>query len=62
MTSTKAEDVRPDWEDLPEKEQQTLNDWMTFFSKRYNIVGVVTKTDQAEPKTLVEPETKSVLS
>ncbi|KAF8857399.1 hypothetical protein BDZ45DRAFT_744481 [Acephala macrosclerotiorum] len=41
LTSTKAEDVRPDWSDLGDKEIGVLNDWYTFFSKRYNIVGVV---------------------
>lgn len=41
MTSTKAEDVRPDWKDLPEKEKGVLNDWIKFFSNRYNVVGVV---------------------
>jgi len=41
LTSTKPEDVRPDWQDLEEKEKKTLDDWMTYFSKRYNIVGVV---------------------
>lgn len=40
-TSTKAEDVKPEWADLDEKEKSTLNDWETFFSKRYNVVGVV---------------------
>ena len=40
-TSTKAEDVSADWEDLDEKEKGFLNDWVTFFSKRYNVVGVV---------------------
>ncbi|KAK9421540.1 putative Cytochrome b5-like heme/steroid binding domain-containing protein [Seiridium cardinale] len=40
-TSTKAEDVSSEWKDLDDKEQGTLNDWVTFFSKRYNIVGVV---------------------
>lgn len=40
-TSLKAEDVRPEWSDLPESEVTTLNDWFTFFSKRYNIVGIV---------------------
>ncbi|KAG7288621.1 hypothetical protein NEMBOFW57_004975 [Staphylotrichum longicolle] len=40
-TSTKAEDVSPDWQDLPDKEKGTLNDWITFFSKRYNVVGKV---------------------
>lgn len=40
-TSTKPEDVRSDWKDLGDKEKSTLNDWVTFFSKRYNVVGVV---------------------
>jgi len=40
-TSTKAEDVQADWQDLDEKEKGTLNDWITYFSKRYNVVGVV---------------------
>lgn len=40
-TSTKAEDVSPDWEDLDDKEKTTLDEWYLFFSKRYNIVGVV---------------------
>jgi membrane-associated progesterone receptor component len=40
-TSTKAEDVLPEWQDLDDKEKQTLADWFTYFSKRYNIVGVV---------------------
>lgn len=41
MSSLKPEDVRPDWEDLPEGEKKTLDDWLIFFSKRYNIVGVI---------------------
>ncbi|OAA33502.1 Cytochrome b5 [Moelleriella libera RCEF 2490] len=40
-TSTKAEDVKADWHDLSEKEKQTLDDWVIFFSKRYNVVGSV---------------------
>ncbi len=40
-SSTKAEDVSPEWKDLDAKEQSTLNDWVTFFSKRYNVVGKV---------------------
>jgi membrane-associated progesterone receptor component len=40
-TSTKVEDVVPEWSDLDDKEKGTLNDWNTFFSKRYNVVGVV---------------------
>ncbi|KAL7957403.1 cytochrome b5 [Trichoderma compactum] len=40
-TSTKPEDVVPNWQDLSDKEKGTLEDWVTFFSKRYNVVGVV---------------------
>ena len=40
-TSTKPEDVSSEWKDLNAKDQSTLNDWVTFFSKRYNVVGVV---------------------
>jgi hypothetical protein len=41
LTSTKAEDVRADWADLSDKEKSVLEDWNTFFSKRYNVVGKV---------------------
>jgi len=40
-TSTKPEDVSADYSTLDDKEKQTLEDWYTFFSKRYNIVGKV---------------------
>ncbi|KAM0493075.1 hypothetical protein ACHAPB_008601 [Verticillium nonalfalfae] len=40
-TSTKIEDVRPEWHDLDDKEKSTLDDWNTYFSKRYNVVGYV---------------------
>ncbi len=40
-SSTKPEDVSHEWKDLDDKEQSTLNDWVTFFTKRYNIVGKV---------------------
>ena len=40
-TSTNPADVKPEWKDLDDKEKGTLNDWITFFSKRYNIVGIV---------------------
>lgn len=40
-TSTKPEDVSSEWSDLPDNEKKVLDDWFTFFSKRYNIVGVV---------------------
>ena len=41
MSSVKPEDVTAQWEDLPAKEKKVLDDWMTFFSKRYNVVGKV---------------------
>ncbi|KAI9751152.1 MAG: hypothetical protein M1815_001342 [Lichina confinis] len=40
-SSTKAEDVKPEWEDLPEKEKKVLEEWVTFFTRRYNKVGRV---------------------
>jgi membrane-associated progesterone receptor component len=41
LSSLKPEDCIPEWEDLDETGQKTLNDWFTFFSKRYNVVGKV---------------------
>ena len=49
-TSTNPEDVKPEWYDLDEKEKQTLADWYTFFSKRYNIVGKVEGAQNLEPE------------
>ncbi|RAL16530.1 putative progesterone binding protein [Aspergillus homomorphus CBS 101889] len=40
-SSLKPEDCRPDWYDLEDKEKTVLDEWFTFFSKRYNIVGKV---------------------
>jgi len=40
-SSLKAEDCVPNWFDLGDKEKTVLDEWMTFFSKRYNIVGKV---------------------
>lgn len=40
-SSLKPEDCRPDWYDLDDKEKTVLDEWFTFFSKRYNIVGKV---------------------
>jgi hypothetical protein len=37
----KEEECRPDWEDLTDEQKKVLNDWFTFFSKRYNIKGKV---------------------
>lgn len=40
-TSTELRDVSPEWKDLSDKEKSVLNDWIKFFSNRYNVVGVV---------------------
>ncbi|CAI9627918.1 unnamed protein product [Alternaria alternata] len=39
LSSLKPEDCISDYSELSDKEKQVLNDWHTFFSKRYNIVG-----------------------
>jgi len=41
MSSLKAEDAVADYSKLDEKEMKVLDDWHSFFSKRYNIVGKV---------------------
>lgn len=41
MSSVKPEDVKPEWEDLGDKEKKVLEEWIVFFSKRYNVVGKV---------------------
>lgn len=46
--STKAEDVKPEWHDLDDNQKSTLNDWVTFFSKRYNVVGKVVGATNTE--------------
>jgi len=40
-SSLKPEDCVPTWEDLEDKEKTVLEEWMMFFSKRYNVVGKV---------------------
>ena len=41
QSSLKPEECRPDWSDLSDEHKKVLNDWFTFFSKRYNIKGKV---------------------
>jgi hypothetical protein len=41
LMSTKEADAVPEWKDLDDKEKKVLDDWVTYFSKRYNIVGRV---------------------
>ncbi|KAF2755403.1 putative progesterone binding protein [Pseudovirgaria hyperparasitica] len=40
-SSLKAEEAVPQWQDLDDKEKTVLEEWVTFFSKRYNVMGVV---------------------
>ncbi|ESZ90574.1 progesterone binding protein [Sclerotinia borealis F-4128] len=53
-TSTSAADVSSNWFDLDDKEKGVLNDWNTFFSKRYNIVGLVDGAQNLEPEGKTE--------
>lgn len=47
MSSLNAEDAVPDYSALPENEMKVLDDWHSFFSKRYNIVGRVVDLPEA---------------
>ena len=41
QSSLEPSECRPDWHDLDDSQKKVLNDWYTFFSKRYNIKGKV---------------------
>jgi len=41
MSSLKPEDAVSDYSALPEGERKVLDDWYSFFEKRYNIAGKV---------------------
>lgn len=41
QSSLDKEQVRADYEDLTEEQKKVLDQWFTFFSKRYSIVGKV---------------------
>lgn len=47
MSSLKPEDAVPDYSTLPENEMKVLDDWHSFFSKRYNIVRRVSDMPEA---------------
>ncbi|TGO21946.1 hypothetical protein BPAE_0192g00140 [Botrytis paeoniae] len=53
-TSTKADDVSSEWFDLDDKEKGVLDDWNTFFSKRYNVVGLVEGAQNLDPNEKLE--------
>lgn len=56
MSSLKPEDCRPYWQDLEDSQKTVLDEWYTFFSKRYNIVGRVVDDVEAEDGDSVEGE------
>ena len=39
QSSLDAEEARPDWQDLPDKDKKVLDDWYTYFSKRLQHQG-----------------------
>ncbi|KAG0049215.1 hypothetical protein BGZ83_005942 [Gryganskiella cystojenkinii] len=41
MSSTKPEDCVADYSGLNDEQRKTLDDWVTFFEKRYTVVGTV---------------------
>jgi membrane-associated progesterone receptor component len=47
QSSLKPEDCISDYSTLNDSEKKVLNDWHTFFSKRYNIVGRLQAEDAA---------------
>jgi len=47
MSSLKPEDAVADYSDLSDEHKKVLDDWFTFFSKRYNIVGKVSEQGSA---------------
>lgn len=48
LSSLKPEDCVPHWDDLDDKYKTVLDEWYTFFSKRYNIVGKVSAFNSSQ--------------
>ena len=44
LSSLKPEECVPEWHDLEDSSKTVLEEWFSFFSKRYNIVGQVSHT------------------
>nr|POE47355.1 putative steroid-binding protein 3 [Quercus suber] len=61
QSSLKAEECRPEWEDLSDEHKKVLNDWYTFFSKRYNIKGKVEGLIGADPLALDGPRSTALM-
>ncbi|KAF9465415.1 cytochrome b5-like heme/steroid binding domain-containing protein [Collybia nuda] len=52
MSSLKPEHAVADYSDLNESDMKVLNDWHSFFSKRYNIVGKVVDPPATDSSSL----------
>ncbi|KAJ7244863.1 cytochrome b5 [Mycena rebaudengoi] len=50
MSSLKPEHAIPDYSELNDADKKVLDDWHAFFTKRYNIVGIV--VDHPQPVAL----------
>lgn len=59
MSSLKPEDAVPDYTNLPVNEMKVLDDWHSFFSKRYNIVGHVSNMPEAVVQLLVQQQAQN---
>ncbi|KAL7008005.1 hypothetical protein EMMF5_002654 [Cystobasidiomycetes sp. EMM_F5] len=46
-SSLKPEDAISDYSKLDDEEMKVLEDWYTYFSKRYNIIGKVVQDSSA---------------
>ncbi|KAL9932696.1 hypothetical protein V8E36_008395 [Tilletia maclaganii] len=42
MSSLKPDDAVPDYSTLDDKQLKVLDDWLAYYTKRYNIVGKLT--------------------
>jgi len=48
-TSTKSADVHSNWSGISKDKKKVLKDWSVYFTKRYNIVGLVEGATNTEP-------------
>ncbi|KIO29878.1 hypothetical protein M407DRAFT_69844, partial [Tulasnella calospora MUT 4182] len=56
LSSLKIEDADPDWSTLQEKELKTLEEWWSFFRKRYAVVGRVVDMPESVQRFVWLPE------
>ncbi|KIX03466.1 uncharacterized protein Z518_07018 [Rhinocladiella mackenziei CBS 650.93] len=49
ISSLKPEDCVPEWHDLEDKHKTILDEWYTYFSQCYNIMGKVAGAKNLDP-------------